>query len=428
MRILEKLPTSTELFSFFTSKERSLKKDTVKIYFYQGLSVIVGIISTIFIARTLGPKGKGIVDLFILLTGLIVEFGLLGVNSGFFFYLTNQHKPLDQIHGSAIGYSLIFGIGVAIIGTLFISFWQALFSGVHRNFILLAFLLTPFLFYRGLWQNLIIGINLAPVGYKFQFLLTAASAVGIILLWQGRILTSRSAIYLIAGIVLLACLVSFIVLGRNNDFHLRFSKPLVSDSLRYGLKIYPGFIANFLHFRIDQLMINWFIGASGVGLYALSVEWGEALWRIDFGIINAALYRIASQDDKNSYFLTKKVFKWVLILDGVVGLFLIVICKPLFALLYGAKFNASVLPLILLIPGVVAWGGGRALSQYIAFNRGKPALCTLAAFIGMGFNIVGNLFAIPKWGIKGAAVTSTISYFLTMLFLMIVFRRKVSSP
>jgi len=222
-------------------------------------------------------------------------------------------------------------------------------------------------------------------------------------------------IYFNAGIVLLACLIGFIVLGKNNDFHLRFSKSLVSNSLRYGIRIYPGFIANFLHFRIDQLMINWFVGVSGVGLYALSVKWAETLWLIDFGIINAALYRIASQDDKNSYFLTKKVFKWVFILDGVVGLFLIVICKPLFALLYGAEFNASVLPLIFLVPGVVAWGGGRVLSQYIAFNRGKPILCTLAAFVGMGVNIVGNLFAIPRWGIDGAAVASTISYFLVLV-------------
>ena len=173
MRILEKLPTSTALFNLFAGKERSLKKDTIRIYFYQGLSVILGVVSSIFIAHTLGPKGKGIVDLFILLTVLIVEFGLLGVNSGFFFYLTNQLKPLDEIHGSAIGYSFIFGIGIAIIGALFTSFWESVFPGVNRSFILLAFIITPFLFYKSVWQNLMVGINLAPTGYKFQFLLAS---------------------------------------------------------------------------------------------------------------------------------------------------------------------------------------------------------------------------------------------------------------
>jgi len=421
MKILEGLPTFTETFKAVKSKERNLSKDTMMIYLCQCLSMIVGGVSSIFIARTLGPAGKGVVDLFTLLTVLIVEFGMLGVNSGLLFYLANRHKPLVEVHGSAIVYSLISGAIVAAIGISLLHFWQSILPGLPKNFILLAFLLSPFLFYRGVWTNLMTGINLAPNVYKIQVFYSSLSALGIIFLWWKRILSPNSAIYLSAAICLSSSMVNFIILGRNSNFQLHPSRLLLIDSFKYGLKIYPGFIANWFHFRVDHLMINWFIGVSGVGLYALSVRWAEMLWLIGFGIINAGLYKISSEDRKSSYLLTKKLFKLVFILSGSAGLLLALLSTPLFGLLYGEQFNASIRPLIILIPGVVAWDAGRVLSQYISFNRGKPHFCTMAAFIGLAANISGNLFAIPRWGINGAAIASSVSYSLTLIILIYVF-------
>lgn len=423
MKILEGLPTFTEIFRALMSKERNLGKDALTIYLFQALSLVIGVISSIIIARTLGPSGKGILDLYFLLIMLIVEFGLLGVNSGLLYYLANQHKPLAEVHGSAIAYSLVSGVLVATIGISLMHFWQSILPGLPTNFILLAFLLSPFLFYGGLWANLMTGVNLAPIVYKVQFFYSSLSVLGIVFLWWKQILTSGSAIYLSAVICLLSGMINFIILGRNSNFQLHPSRPLLSDSLKYGLKIYPGFIANWLHFRVDQLMINWFIGVSGVGLYALSVRWAEMLWLIGFGIINAGLYRISSEDKESSYILTKKLFKLVFILSGSAGLVLALLSTPLFGLFYGEPFNASVLPLIILIPGVVAWDAGRVLSQHISFNRGKPYLCTMAALIGMVVNIGGNLFAIPRWGINGAAATSTISYILVIFIMLFFFWR-----
>ena len=423
MKILEGLPTFTEIFKAIKSKERNIGKDAITIYIYQGFSVATGVVSSILIARTLGPEGKGLFNLFSLLTMLIVEFGLLGINSGLLFYLTNQHKPLAEVHGSAIAYSLVSGIIVATIGISLMHFWQSILLGLPKNFIFLAFLLSPFLFYGGLWSNLMTGINLAPKVYKIQFFYSLLSVLGIIFLWTRNILTPSSVIYLSAVICLFSRLINFFILGRENGYRLNFSRFLFLNSLKYGLKIYPGFIANWLHFRVDQLMINWFIGVSGVGLYALSVHWAEMLWLIGFGIINAGLHRVASEDRESSYILTKKLFKLVFILSGSAGLLLALISKPLFSLMYGEQFNASVLPLIILIPGVVAWDVGRVLSQYISFNRGKPHLCTVAAIVGMIVNISGNLFAIPRWGINGAAITSTISYILVIIIVLFFFWR-----
>ena len=47
----------------------------------------------------------------------------------------------------------------------------------------------------------------------------------------------------------------------------------------------------------------------------------------------------------------------------------------------------------------------------------------MAAVIGMVVNIGGNLFTVPRWGINGAAVASAVSYSLTLIFLLCVFKK-----
>ena len=339
------------------------------------------------------------------------------------YYLANKSKSLSVVHGTAAVFSIVSGGIVAITGFLFLSLWQSIFPGLPRTFVILAFCLAPFLLYRGLWANLMTGINLAPSVYKIQLVYSCISVLCVILLWHMQALSPKNVIWLMAGICFLSAIANLVILLNIKNHAFRPSYTLAADSLKYGLKIFPGFIANWLHFRIDQLMINWLIGVQGVGIYAVSVRWAEMLWLIGYGIINAGLFKIASQDREGSYILTKKLFKVVLFLTGSAGLLLALASRPLFAVFYGEEFKDAVWPLILLIPGVVLWDAGRVLSQYISFNRGKPYLCTIAAFIGMSVNIIGNLFTIPRWGLNGAALASAVSYSLIILYLFFIFKK-----
>jgi O-antigen/teichoic acid export membrane protein len=82
-----------------------------------------------------------------------------------------------------------------------------------------------------------------------------------------------------------------------------------------------------------------------------------------------------------------------------------------------------VLPLILLLPGIVAWGAGRILSQFISYNAGRPSLTSGAAAMGFAVNLLANIYAMPRWGLAGAAAASSVSYLATMAFVGITFMR-----
>ena len=71
--------------------DKSIKRDTLHIYIFQGLTLGIGMVGGILVARTLGPSNKGIIDLFSLLSSFIVDFGMLGFGSGLLYYLSLIH-------------------------------------------------------------------------------------------------------------------------------------------------------------------------------------------------------------------------------------------------------------------------------------------------------------------------------------------------
>jgi O-antigen/teichoic acid export membrane protein len=202
---------------------------------------------------------------------------------------------------------------------------------------------------------------------------------------------------------------AFLVLFRQEP-KLRPSFPLAKGSLRYGLVIYTGSVANLIHFKIDQVMLNYMLGSEAVGIYTVSVHWAEMLFILDSAIISAALYKISSSPAKESYLLTKRLFKAQVLVSGISGLLLCAFAYPLLFHFYGEAYMGAIWPLIFLVPGVVAWSCGKILSQYLSYNRGKFWAPTLFAIVGVFINVILNLLLISRFGINGAAIASTISY------------------
>ena len=91
-------------------------------------------------------------------------------------------------------------------------------------------------------------------------------------------------------------------------------------------------------------------------------------------------------------------------------------------LVYGAQFADAGVALRLIIPGVVAYSVVAVLSRYLT-GRGRPGTGTLILLLGLAINIVANLILVPRYGILGAAMASSLSYGLTAAVMLAVFIR-----
>jgi len=212
---------------------------------------------------------------------------------------------------------------------------------------------------------------------------------------------------------ILSAMVCFRVLYRQAP-DLKFDTSLMRQSLRYGSIVYIGNIANIMHFKIDQVMINYWLGTKAVGIYAVSVNWAEMLFILDSGILSAALYKISSASADESYLLSQRLFKTQILISGIFGIGLALLAYPLILVLYGDNYREAILPLILLIPGIVAWSASKIISNMLTYNRGLASFVVKIAAVGLILNIALNYLFINiiKIGIIGAAISSSLSYLM----------------
>jgi O-antigen/teichoic acid export membrane protein len=399
----------------------ALPEETATMFVFNCLSIFLTMAASIPVARILGPTQKGVLNLFSLLTGLLAEFGLFGVNSGLTYYLANRRTPLTRVHTAAIQASVILGSVCLAVVLVFRPVFDRAFEGLPVRFIWISSAIAPLLLYRALWGSLVTAINRAVHAYRVNFIFSVLGLAGLLLLWSGGWMTAINIIWL--NILLLGgyCAYGFHYLFEAHNRHFEREGSCLWGALKYGSVVHLGAILNWLHFRVDQVMINYLQGPRGVGIYTVSVAAAEMLWLIDYAVINAALFKISSLEVGESWGYTWRTFKstGLLLVGG--GILLGGAAPWLVVILYGAQFQEAILPLVLLIPGVIGWGASRVLSQFISYNAGKPYLTSGAALIGCVLNIVGNLYSIPRWGIAGAAVASSGSYLTTLLVLGAIF-------
>jgi O-antigen/teichoic acid export membrane protein len=183
--------------------------------------------------------------------------------------------------------------------------------------------------------------------------------------------------------------------------------------LSFGLKGYIGNVLQFFNYRLDMFFVNYFIGSASVGIYGVSVAFAEILWyfpnAVGFVIFPKAT---VTRPEVMSGF-TPKVFWITLGVTALGAIGLVVLGKSLIQLIFSLDFVGSYLPMLVLLPGVVLLGGAKVLTNEIA-GWGYPQYNSFSAGVALILTVILDLILIPRFGILGAALASSICY--TVIF------------
>ncbi len=408
----------------------SFIRDTAYTFAARVLALGVGVLTSAIVARYLGPEGRGIYALALLLPSLTVNFVQFGVGSATVYHVAREEHPLKRILGGNLLLLLAAsGIGLVAGAIVVVFFRDVVFEGTPERFLYLALPLIPLDLLLAFFQPVLLGRQRFLAFNAIEFSRTGLRLVAMVVLlaWlrggPGMAILGSVAVAVLSGAALLT-----MVRRDAGQGGWIASGPYVKEALSYGARAYPGNVLSFLHLRVDLLLINGYLGPASVGLYAIAVALVDQLALISRAAATALFPRVAAGTaNAKSVNLTPLVTRTVLLVSGGAGAVLCLVAGFLVRLLYGVAYLPAIDPLRILIIGTVALAGARVLANDMA-GRGRPILNSYTTGIALVVNIAFNVIFIPRWGLLGAAWASATTYGLLLFLRAFAYVRVTGDP
>jgi O-antigen/teichoic acid export membrane protein len=387
--------------------------------------VTAGLATNVIMARTLGPTGKGLFSLSILVSGLVFMALNLGVGTASGFFLGRKKVSLEELAGNWLSLSIVIGLGALAlslalagvvvprfvpsvpIGNVVIALFAVPFSILVFNFLLLFRANDDFLSY-----NVVDALQ----SVVFCVLFTACAIFA-----SSRLLQASVVAWLAAYVVTGLC--AILLMARLVRLSFRWNGLLVKDALRFGVQQNLGNLLDFLNYRFDMLLVNYFLNPAYVGYYSISVVIVEKIWYIP-NVLSAVLHpRVAhAGEESEANRDTATVSRITVLIVGLACVVILALGRFLVRLLFSDRFLPAVTPLFLLLPGIFMMSLSKILTSDLT-ARGHPRANMWAGLVAVLSNVVANVVLIPRLAINGAALSSTISYSLYAVVVVTYFKR-----
>lgn len=399
-------------------------KNSLITFFTEVLMFIFGFITMIILARVLGPTGKGIYSLVLLIPGIMVAFGNFGIGSANIYLVGSKKYKIQDIVSNSLVLAILLGFILILIfwGMLqFNPFQKFIYSNqIPSLYLWIIVLSIPISFLLMFFRGIIGGKGEITNYNKTRILESAISLVAVIIflliLKKEMFGAVISSVLSIIG----AGLLGIFFVKKIAKFRLSLNKNLLKDSAIYGGKVYLANTVSFFNYRLDMLLIAVFLAPAAVGLYSIAVGIAEKLFMFSGALAIVLFPKISSLSDFEATAFTPKVARHTFFLMIIASLLLAVLATPLIKIIFGQTFLPLVLPLLILLPGIIAFGIGGVLAADLC-GRGKPEFAFYSSLTCLIVNVILNILLIPKWGISGAAFASTISYSLDTIVILIAF-------
>ena len=185
--------------------------------------------------------------------------------------------------------------------------------------------------------------------------------------------------------------------------------PLLRESLAQSLVLHIGSAMLFLHLRVDMFLVKGMLGTAALGLYSLAVVLAESMMLATDSIALVLLPRLMSGSLQGAARRALTAARLAGLVAAAAAVAWVVCGRFVIVTVFGRAFEDCFVVLLVLIPGVGALGMQRMCGG-VVLRVGRPWTITCVHMCSAFLNLAMNIFWIPRMGIAGAAMASTISY------------------
>jgi len=397
-------------------------------FFVQVVQLFSNVATTAVIARWLGPEGKGTLALALLVPGMLSMMLSAGIGVANVYFAGSRKLNVPTLTEASVKVALFSTLASIFIVTILIPTGglTELVPGVRLWLILIAMIGLPTGLLNGSLSAILQGLQrIVTVNmiYLSQSLLILTLTILFVVVF-GMGLPGALLSYLGSGGLTLVLLIR--VLRREGGiFRPRWDLSGMRPILSFGLKGHIGNILQFFNYRLDTFFLNYFLGAGGVGIYSVSVGLAELLWNFPNAVGFVIFPKAAATKPEAMKVFASRVFLITLCVTTFGAIGLVVVGKPLIRLVYSLAFIDAYTPMLVLLPGVILLGGAKVLTNELA-GWGYPHYNSINAGGAFIVTVILNFTLIPRYGILGAALASSISYaaifFMAVGFYLMVTR------
>lgn len=399
-----------------------LTSKIVQTYFTQVLRLVLSAVVTILIARALGPNGRGLFAVATAIGTLGIQLGNLGMHASNTYIVARDRSLLPQLLSNSLAASLVFGAVIATATWIVCQLWPAI-APLHGKLFVVALVSIPVGLAYLLLQSLLLALHWVR-WYNALEIFSRAAQLGLVAWIIVTRRVSPATFVLAATIVTACCLIpAFGALNQKLRLPARPSARLFFSSVGLSTRAYIVCLLGFLVLRLDLLMIQRMSGLQQAGWYSIATSLADYIMLLPTVVAGILFPRLSSMSDvAEKLRLTGHAVLCTAAFMLPCVLILSLAIKILIRMLFGAAFLPASQAFVLLMPGVFFLGIETIIVQFLN-SEGFPKIIIGVWTLAVALNVALNLFLIPRFGIAGASIASSICYTLVFLLMALVIVR-----
>jgi len=395
-----------------------LRRNVLETYGTRVLVLVVTFATAVVIARELGPTGRGFYAVAVTIGAIGAQFGNLGLHASNIYYVAKDRGLLPALIGNTLAVVVVACFVAALCGIGF-AFWPNV-SPLRGSLLLLALASIPVGLAYLLTQGLLLGVNEVRAYNNIECggKLLALMLICVLALAHG------GTVELFFGATLSSVMVTFLWallrLRRVSAKPPKLSWTVFRQSIGIGARAYTIAFFGFLLLRIDLLMVKYMLGATEAGYYSISQVLAEntMMFPVVVGLLLfPKLSALKAREEKLQLANKAVLVTAALMLPAVV--IAAWAAAPIISIAFGRDFLPAVSPFVWLMPGTYFLGLETVMVQLLN-SEGFPPIIVVAWIADTIVNIALNFWAIPRYGITGASIVSSVCYFLMFLIVSAV--------
>lgn len=412
-----------------------LARNITRQFLNQILILITGFIASVITARLLGVEGRGNYAL-ILNTSNFLNL-LLGFSLGsvIVHVISTDKTPFRNTINSLtliISALIIFCLLLLLIFP-FDSFKFLL--PANENVVFWKFVLL-FLFLCSLaitlFNSILSGKKLFSVQQRNALRMAVFSCLAFIILYVFKSeLEIDFRFFILFQLAIIAITVASIYWVYFKNARPPFTFTFLSQSqLKYILSFsFMAYVANifqFLSYKMDFWFVEYYNGTKELGIYSLSVNLAQMLWLMPQAISTVFIAYSGSNIEGKAVSQTNTLVRITISIILVVAAILAAGIDFFIPVLYGVEFSESAFLFKLLLLGIVPFCITTIIASYFA-GKGVIKINLYCSLIGFAICLLFDIILIPKYGIRGAAIATIISYCISTVYIIFMYMQKTDS-